>query len=144
MLYNKIDIPVRDQEIVLLGLSFDKNGLRDEFKLYYPYSKKSALKVSGFSKKDIAIFKWLNAKNKLDYFDVMERYIKNKLVSKKIEVHPEVKAKFLEAFSELSCDSALVGVEIANLINGVNGELEVIAIEQGVLTFYVTLLGKEV
>jgi hypothetical protein len=142
LLYNKIDIPVRNQEIVLLSLSFDKNGLRDEFKLYYPYSRKSASRVNGFSKKDVAIFEWLNARNKLDYFDVMERYIKNKLVSKKIEVHPEVRPNFLEDFVRLNCNKTWDKTEISQLIEEVNGELEVIAIEQGVLTFYVTLLGQ--
>ena len=130
-----LDIPLADEEIIVLALSFDRNGLRDECKVYYSYPKDTDMKEGYLSQKGRIAFEWLNARNRLDYYDIMERYRANRLISRKIGVHPTNGEDFLKLYGESECIS-----QVSSIFERVNGGLETVNLENDTVTFYATLL----
>lgn len=135
---NGIAPPPLHGNIILLGLSFDGRGLRDEYKIYRSHDKSAMLPADGFSPEERELFSWLNERNKLGYFDVMERYRNGRCLSRKVEVHPHDDGTVLERFLERAGRSDL-SETISGIVRRTGGELEVIAMEEGSFTFYMTL-----
>ena len=140
--HNGITPPPLYGNIILLGLSFDNHGLQDEYKIYRSHDKSALLPAGGFSSKERDLFSWLNEKNKLGYFDVMERYRNGRCFSRKIEVHPYDDGTVLENFLERAGRSDLL-VAVSRVVRRAGRELEVIAMEDCQFTFYITLSDDE-
>jgi hypothetical protein len=132
-------IKIRKVEIPLLGLAIDKKEEFVYFKLYYLYNKNSCLETFGFGKRELDIFRWLNYSNRLDYFDIMEKYKNNKIISTKIEVHPNPHRNFLRQLCKI-IDAQTLVPKIKKIIKNTNGKIETVAIEKNKLTIYITLL----
>lgn len=131
-------IKIKKRKIALLGLAVNKTG-GFNCKIYYLYDKNFNLENAGFTHYELKVFRWLNQYNRLPYFDIMERYNRNKLISRKIEIHPKNSSNFLMELCRISDNQALFS-KIQTIINKTNGEIEAVAIEKKKLTIYITLL----
>jgi len=129
---------IKNREIPLIGLTLNENGDILSHKIYYLYDKYSDLKFLDFTSRELRIFHWANHYNRLNYFDVMERYNRRKVVSRKIEVHPGNYKNFLSSLCEVTGNKA-VFLKIDEIIKVTNGEIEAVGIEKEKLTIYVTM-----
>jgi hypothetical protein len=130
---------VNNLHLSMIGLTLDKRGFLVNYKLYYLFSNNYIKMDSFFSDQELMIFSWLNKYNRLDYFDIAERYdIKDKLLSRKIEIHPKYSKSILTPLFKISNNLELLS-KVENIINRTKGKIEAVGIEKNKLTLYVTM-----
>lgn len=129
---------IKEKIIPLIGFTLDTFGNIIYHKIYYIYRNDYKFKDFYFRQQELSIFNWLNQYNRLKYFDIMERYDNNSLISKKIEVHPKNYKNILKQFCLVS-NNQNIYARVKEMIKETNGKLETIGIEDDKFTIYVTM-----
>ncbi len=134
----KIDPNIKEEKIAMLGLIYNASGSLISHKIYYIYNNERFISMY-FTKEIRNRFDWLYKRNRLDYFDVMERYSGGSFISKKIEIHPRVSRNFLAELLAVTKNKVLLD-RIRTIIKNTEGEIEVVALEKNRLSLYITFL----
>jgi len=135
-----IRIPAPNRGMYMLGISFDKNGLRDECKIYYDFKKNIILKKDLFTEKERSRFEYLKNNNEYAFSSIIERCNNGQVTSRKIDVALNDGINILKNFLDF-CGIDGVEQELRGIMGRTNGKLRVVSIEKNALTFYVDLLG---
>lgn len=135
-----LEARIKEREVALVCLDLNRKTKKfTHVKIYYLYNKKFKIETLDFSQYELSFFHWLNSQNRLDYFDIMERYDNKKLISKKIEVSPRKYNDILIQLGKISGNQRVIP-KIQRIIDNTNGEIQVITIEKNKITLYITLL----
>lgn len=129
---------IEDRRIALFGLTLAKTGASVNHKIYYFFRNNFNVKKLNFSEKEVKFFSWLNQHNRLSYFDIMERYEKSELISRKIEVHPRNSRNFLRSLCSVSGNKKAFPL-LKKVIEKTSGKIETVGIERNTLTIYLTM-----
>jgi hypothetical protein len=135
---------LKKRKFPLIGFDFSPKSKIIKYKIYYLYDniqEKKYLSNYHFLKDEKIIFDFLNNFNKNDYFVIAERYSNNKCTSKKIEVGIRTNINQNTFISDLLKVSnlPLVGKTILNMLKVTQGRINVVIVENKILTIYIRI-----